>query len=189
MAFQGMLCPLGNHLLKRPGVFITNPRHISFVQKLYPNFRRREEVCKDCKQIVEQIYNIKYQRALQLRRTKSLEDISSLSGSKESKRETDDSLMNVIDELSSLSSPQPRTPTQRSYSTENSDQPTTSHQAEAIRKRRDDLRNKPNDENMPGINILRGARLPHIQPTPRRRQVVYLNPDIMDIYLRGITGG
>lgn len=161
---QGMLCPLGDdeHLLRGPGVYITNPRHISFVKKMFPNFRPREKVCQECKAMVEKIYKIKYKRALELRKshssTSSLPNVSDVS--KETITET---------------------------STEDSDQPTTSREAAERQRRREEA--KSNEENMPGINVLRGRRLPHIQPAPRRQQAVYLNPDIMNILLTDIHGG
>ncbi|XP_059216984.1 uncharacterized protein LOC131994284 [Stomoxys calcitrans] len=184
MSFKGMACPLGHHALKSPGVLITNPRHISFVKKIFPDFRSAEKVCKDCRNHMEYMYNVKYQRALQLKNSKSLSDVSSPSASKESTG--DDSLLSLIDGLPSVTIQQVQHAS--SFSTEDSNEPTTSHQATAKRKRRDH-RETNDDENTKGINVMRGLRLPHIQPAPRRRQVVYLNPDIMDIYLSDIRGG
>ncbi|XP_073840090.1 uncharacterized protein [Musca autumnalis] len=165
---QRMLCPLGDekHILRGPGVYITNPRHISFVKKNFPNFRPREKVCEECKMLVEKIYKIKYKRALELRRSRS-----------------------ATPSLPSISDVSKET--LNSSTTEDSDKPTTSREAAARQKRREEaMQSKKNDDDdIPGINVLRGRRLPHIQPAPRRQQAVYLNPDIMDILLQDIHGG
>lgn len=171
-----MYCPLGNHLLRGSGVFITNPRHIRFVSKYFPDYLPSEKVCAKCKQDIEIAYEYKMKRALNLKAknasliSSSTSDDATAKGNGQENRNTQKRLT---------------VPLSTTSSTEDDDRPTTSAQAAAKRKRKE---NRQNNRKLP-INVQRGARLPHIQPVARRQQFVHINPDIMDIYLRGMTGG
>lgn len=178
-----MYCPLGNHLLRGSGLFITNPRHISFIHKIFPDFLLSEKVCAKCKKDIEVAYEYKMKRALKLRgRNGSLisshtSDESSVVGNRNNERTTN--ARNVQKDLVAASS----------TSTDDDGQPTTSAQAAAKRQRKEEHQKSVQPQNLLAINVQRGARLPHIQPVPRRHQFVHANPDIMDIYAMGMTGG
>lgn len=176
-----MHCPLGNHLLRGMGVFITNPKHIRFINKYFLDFLPSEKVCAKCKQDIKIAYEYKMKRALRLKaKNASLISSSTSNGGSIKQIEHNNrniALRNAQKGLVDLSN--------TSLSSEDDDRPTTSAQAAAKRKRKENLQN---NQVLP-VNVRRGARLPHIQPVAKRQRFVHINPDIMDIYLRGMTGG
>ncbi|XP_037812834.1 uncharacterized protein LOC119604338 [Lucilia sericata] len=177
-----MYCPLGNHILRGPGEFITNPRHIRFINKLFPDFLASEKVCAKCKQDIANAYEYKIKKALSLRaQNGSLISSYSTEESIVVESPNNENLRNIQRDLLASST---------SSTTDDDDgQPTTSAQAAAKRKRQEEQKKRKQEQNLLAINVQRGARLPHIQPVARRQQFIHANPDIMDIYLRGTTGG
>ncbi|KAM7352263.1 uncharacterized protein ACRADG_004882 [Cochliomyia hominivorax] len=180
-----MFCPLGSHLLRGSGVFITNPRLIRFVNKFFPDFLPFEKVCEKCKQDIGIAYEYKMKRAI-ASRALNASQISSNTTDESTDLEKQTDQRNTNTAKVQKRSLVPVTST----STEDDDgQPSTSVQAAAKRKRIEERQKSKQKENPLAINIQRGARLPHIQPVAKRRQFVHANPDIMDIYIRGMTGG
>ncbi|KNC27279.1 hypothetical protein FF38_13299 [Lucilia cuprina] len=179
-----MYCPLGNHILRGQGEFITNPRHIRFINKLFPDFLASEKVCAKCKQDIANAYEYKIKKALSLR---------ARNGSLISSYSTEDSI--VVDDRNNEKSANVEDiqkdllATSSSSTTDDDGQPTTSAQAAAKRQRKEEQKKRKQQQNLLAINVQRDARLPHIQPVARRQQFIHANPDIMDIYLRGTTGG
>lgn len=176
-----MHCPLGNHLLRGPGVYITNPRHVRFINKLFPDFLPSEKVCAKCKQDIGIAYNYKIKRALATRVH---------NGSLISSHTTDESsVVNSREDnerILTRSNVGKRPVAPSTYNDD--DKPTTSAQA-AAKRQREERQKIVQQQNLLAINLQRGSRLPHIQPVARRQQFVHANPDIMDIYVRGMIGG
>lgn len=180
-----MQCPIGNHLLRGPGVYITNPRHIRFINKVFPDFLPSEKVCVKCKEEIQKAYEYKMKRAIAFRSLNSQISSTSTNESSELDKRNNQSNSNPTN----VQKLQLVTLTSSTTTTDDDGQPSTSAQAAAKRKRKEERLRGDQLPNLLAINVKRGARLPHIQPVPRRRQFVHANPDIMDIYIKGMTGG
>lgn len=232
-----MRCSLGNHEVDE-GCFITEPRYIRFVKRVFFEFRPQSMVCSRCRKSVIYMYNKKVKNLRQKLRSINVESTN-----------TDDSITNLVQQkplyqtLRSLQAPRKNGSNSSNNKSDNAsrksssldtlgrlaesdslplddivsnkksrdppvaDRPSTS--AEAYKRRTANSNNnthRTNNERSSstaasvvvntddlssedGINVLNGSRLPNVQPVPRRRQFINDNPDIMDIYLQGITGG
>ncbi|EDW40456.1 GL24882 [Drosophila persimilis] len=209
-------CGLGNHLLKTPNTTIKDSNMRHFALNINPELRRDTPLCMDCYKTLGKIYRFKLKHAIQHRQKQQAESISDVSSSQRqdlltsSSEVTSMTSSTIINRLATATAtaakpPTPvpvRTPSPSSDSDDN--MPTTSAAAAGKRKR-----SHPMPEAQPvaqashrysvsddddansdlSLNAVNGTRLPHIQPIPKRRQVVHLNKTAMDIYLAGTTGG
>ncbi|KAI9578772.1 uncharacterized protein LOC119640571 [Glossina fuscipes] len=178
MAPRGIRCALGNHNLRGTGVLITNAKHISFIKKAIPHFRPQERVCVQCKKAMENIYTNKLKRAIENQRR----TLGSLSVSSSTTLSSDVSAFQLVNEQTSDRDPKTGNV---DASTDSSNEPTTSAAAAARRQKKCqqqliDKYKAPQERNV---------RLPNVQPYIRHQQFIHANPEIMNIYLQGLTGG
>uniref|UniRef100_A0A1B0AH56 Uncharacterized protein n=1 Tax=Glossina pallidipes TaxID=7398 RepID=A0A1B0AH56_GLOPL len=177
MAPRGVRCALGNHNLRGSGVRITNPKHISFIKKAMPHFRPQERVCAQCKKAMENIYTEKLKRAIENQRR----TLGSLSVSSSTTLSSDVSAFQLVNEQTAERGRQTENV---DTSTDSSNEPTTSAAAAARRQKKRQQQSVDKYKTPQERNI----RLPNVQPYIRHQQFIHADPDIMNIYLQGLTG-
>ncbi|XP_037729448.1 uncharacterized protein LOC119560159 [Drosophila subpulchrella] len=196
------MCGLGNHRLRTPFRIIKNPRLIKFGQHINSELRS-QPLCLSCYRDLIRLYNLKNNNAKRhLEERKQEASISTLTSSQSSETTFGPPNGMSTSTPSEEEGPNPRISDEEEPSpTISSDDegPTTSAAAANKRAKRqlitasssgDSSFSDVDDPNSNlSLNAVNGSRLPHIQPIPKRRQIVHLNKNAMDIYLAGTTGG
>ncbi|XP_067633387.1 uncharacterized protein [Eurosta solidaginis] len=195
---RGLRCAVAtdNHKLQQPVTYIKNQHLVEFVRKRRIDYRSEDPVCKKCAEELERIYLIKLARAKEKKREQAERsvEVSSVTDPDETHppRPLTKSTSSTTASGTSAGNETQQLNTSESTLDEG---PSTSAAAAVARKSREQALKRrhvvadDDDDYVPSPNVTNGTRLPHIQPIPKRRRFVHANPDVLNIYMAGLTGG